>query len=153
MKRLHLHVAVEDLDRSITFYETLFGTGPSVRKDDYAKWMLDDPHVNFAISNRGLKAGLDHLGIQADTVEELAEIHTRLKAAGEATRDQVGATCCYARSDKSWVNDPAGMSWETFHTFGEATAYGPDERPETASACCAAKIVAGEPLDEAAACC
>ncbi len=136
MKRLHLHVSVENLSKSIVFYETLFGAPPSVRKDDYAKWMLDDPRVNLAISARGAQVGVDHVGIQADTAEELSEIHGRLKAAGEATRDQVGATCCYARSDKSWVADPSGLAWETFHTFGGSTAYGPDDRPATTSACC-----------------
>lgn len=149
MKRLHLHVSVEELDRSVAFYETLFGARADVIKDDYAKWMLEDPRVNFAISTRGAKAGLDHLGIQADSGEELAEIHGRLKAAGAAVRDQVGASCCYARSDKGWVNDPAGLAWETFHTFGESTAYGPDERP--ASSCCPPKAAAA-PV-EAAACC
>ena len=127
MKRLHLHIAVEDLDRSIGFYSTLFGAEPAVVKPDYAKWMLDDPRVNLAISQRGRLAGIDHVGVQADSATELAEIANRLKAAGETTLDQEATTCCYARSDKSWVVDPSGVRWETFHTFGEATRYGEDE--------------------------
>jgi len=128
MKRLHLHIAVEDLDRSIGFYSTLFGAEPSVVKDDYAKWMLDDPRVNLAISQRDRVApGVDHVGVQAETSAELAEMATRLKAAGETTFDQEATTCCYARSDKSWVTDPSGVRWETFHTLGEATTYGEDE--------------------------
>ncbi len=127
MKRLHVHVAVEDLSASIRFYTTLFGAEPGVVKDDYAKWMLDDPRVNFAISDRARVPGVDHLGIQVETGEELAELAGRLKAAGETTRDQEATTCCYARSAKAWVNDPSGLRWETFHTFGEATQYGEDE--------------------------
>jgi len=151
MKRLHVHVSVDDLDRSIGFYAALFGAPPSVVKDDYAKWMLEDPRVNFAISGRGREAGVDHLGIQVESGEELAELAGRLKAAGETTRDQEAATCCYARSDKAWVNDPSGLRWETFHTFGEAVTYGEDE-PEAAlapaAACCPAQAAA-----PAAACC
>ncbi|MFA7264619.1 MAG: ArsI/CadI family heavy metal resistance metalloenzyme [Caulobacter sp.] len=128
MKRLHLHIAVEDLTRSIGFYSTLFGAQPSVVKDDYAKWMLENPRVNLAISQRDRVApGIDHVGVQAETATELAEMATRLKAAGETTFDQEATTCCYARSDKSWVTDPSGVRWETFHTLGEATTYGEDE--------------------------
>jgi catechol 2,3-dioxygenase-like lactoylglutathione lyase family enzyme len=141
MKRLHLHVSVPDLAQSIQFYETLFGASPSVVKDDYAKWMLDDPRVNFAISQRDRAAGVDHVGIQVDSSAELAELAGRLKAAGASTFDQTATTCCYAKSDKSWVSDPAGLRWETFYTFGEATRYGEDEAAaraaETAGgACC-----------------
>lgn len=132
MKRLHLHIAVEDLTRSIGFYSTLFGAEPAVVKDDYAKWMLEDPRVNLAISRRDRAAGIDHVGVQAETSEELAQIATRLKSAGETTFDQEATTCCYAKSDKSWVTDPSGVRWETFHTLGEATAYGEDE---AAAAC------------------
>jgi hypothetical protein len=148
MKRLHLHVSVDDLDRSIGFYSTLFGTGPTVTKTDYAKWMLDDPKVNFAISARGVEAGVDHVGIQVESVDELQELAGRLKAAGESTRDQEGASCCYAKSDKSWVSDPSGLKWETFFTFGEATTYGEDDVPDVApkAACCA-------PRADAKACC
>ena len=124
MQRLHLHISVADLEQSIDFYSTLFGAQPSVRKPDYAKWMLDDPRVNLAISARDRAPGVDHVGIQAETAEELAAIATRLKDAGEVTFDQTAATCCYAKSDKSWVVDPSGVRWESFHTLGEATMYG-----------------------------
>jgi catechol 2,3-dioxygenase-like lactoylglutathione lyase family enzyme len=127
MKRFHVHVAVDDLSRSIGFYSNLFAAAPVVLKDDYAKWMLDDPKVNFAISTRSGAAGVDHLGIQVETRDELGALAGRLKAAGEVTRDQQATTCCYAQSDKAWVNDPSGLRWETFHTFGEATHYGEDE--------------------------
>ncbi|HEX4861092.1 MAG TPA: ArsI/CadI family heavy metal resistance metalloenzyme [Rhizomicrobium sp.] len=139
MKRLHVHVAVDDLEKSIGFYSTLFGAEPSVVKPDYAKWMLDDPRVNFAISAReGQAGGVDHLGIQVESDGELRELSGRLKAAGETTRDQESTTCCYAQSNKAWVNDPTGLRWETFFTFGEATTYGEDEpKIEAAVSCCA----------------
>ncbi len=127
MKRLHLHVSVPDLAQSVRFYETLFGAPPTVLKDDYAKWMLDDPRVNLAISQRGRDAGVDHVGIQVDSAAELAELSGRLKSAGAQTFDEAATTCCYAKSDKSWVSDPAGVRWETFFTFGEATTYGEDQ--------------------------
>lgn len=152
MKRLHLHVNVPDLSQSIQFYATLFGAPPSVLKDDYAKWMLDDPRVNFAISTHGA-AGLDHVGIQVESTEALSELAGRLKAAGAQTFDEAGTTCCYAQSDKSWVSDPAGLRWETFHTFGEATTYGEDhamaalEESQSGSACC------GAPAQKSPACC
>jgi catechol 2,3-dioxygenase-like lactoylglutathione lyase family enzyme len=151
MKRLHVHVSVEDLAKSIGFYSVLFGAEPVVVKDDYAKWMLDDPRVNFAISDRAAMAGVDHLGIQVESPAELADLAGRLKAAGETTRDQEATTCCYAQSDKAWVNDPNGLRWETFFTFGEATTYGEDEpgakAQPAAAACCAA------PAQPAKACC
>jgi catechol 2,3-dioxygenase-like lactoylglutathione lyase family enzyme len=153
VKRLHVHIAVDDLNKSIGFYSTLFGTQPSVLKDDYAKWMLEDPKVNLAISQRDRAAGVDHLGIQVESDGELRELATRLKAAGEETRDQESATCCYAQSNKAWVNDPSGVRWETFYTFAQATTYGEDE-PETAkaeSSCCPAPKAA-EPCCAAAAC-
>ena len=138
MKRLHVHVAVDNLERSIGFYSTLFAAQPSVLKSDYAKWMLDDPKVNFAISERGRAEGVDHLGIQVETDGELRDIAARLKTAGEETRDQEETTCCYAQSSKAWVSDPNGVKWETFFTFGEATTYGEDETPLAAreSPCC-----------------
>jgi catechol 2,3-dioxygenase-like lactoylglutathione lyase family enzyme len=143
MKRLHIHIAVDDLEKSIGFYSTLFASRPSVRKDDYAKWMLDDPRVNLAISQRERAAGVDHLGIQTDTDSELRELAQRLKAAGETTRNQEAATCCYAQSNKAWVDDPSGVKWETFFTFGEAAAYGEDEPCVTeAQACCAPSTAA-----------
>ena len=149
MKRIHLHVSVPNLAQSIQFYETLFGAAPAVVKDDYAKWMLDDTKVNFAISERARETGIDHIGIQVDSAEELGELAGRLKAAGAETFDQEATTCCYAQSDKSWVHDPAGVRWETFFTFGEATSYGEDEvLPEPAAGACCGPVVA-----PAKACC
>jgi catechol 2,3-dioxygenase-like lactoylglutathione lyase family enzyme len=124
MKRFHVHVAVDDLDRSIGFYSALFATQPSVVKADYAKWMLDDPRVNFAISTRGRQPGLDHLGIQAESGDELKEIYARLHEADGAIIEQGQTSCCYAKSQKSWIDDPSGISWEAFHTTGESTDYG-----------------------------
>ena len=126
MKRLHVHISVEDLDKSVGFYGTLFGAEPTVVKPDYAKWLLDDPRVNFAISTFGCgrDAGIEHVGIQTDDKAELDELSARLKAAGQSTLDQQETTCCYAVSDKSWVKDPSGVRWETFFTHGEAAIYG-----------------------------
>jgi hypothetical protein len=145
MKRLHLHVSVPDLAAAVRFYETLFDAPPSVVKDDYAKWMLEDPRVNFAISARGAASGVDHVGVQTDSAAELAELAGRLNAAGASTFDQTATSCCYAVSDKSWVTDPAGVRWETFFTHGESTRYGEDApleavaaAPPKASGCCAA---------------
>ncbi len=135
MKRLHVHVAVDDIDAAVAFYSGMFDAAPSVLKPDYAKWMLDDPRVNFAISARGAAAGLDHLGIQVETPDELAAVSARLAAAGHAVRDDGKTTCCYAKSEKSWVVDPAGINWESFLTFGESTTYGETD-PAVASACC-----------------
>ena len=151
MKRLHLHVSVPNIDQAIAFYSVLFDAPPTVIKDDYAKWMLEDPKVNLAISSRARAIGVDHVGIQVDSNAELIELASRLKAAGSETMDQEATTCCYAKSDKSWVTDPAGVRWESFYTHGEATAYGEDEiLPEAAaissSACCA-------PAPAAKACC
>jgi catechol 2,3-dioxygenase-like lactoylglutathione lyase family enzyme len=138
MKRMHIHVAVSDLDKSIGFYSKLLNATPSVVEADYAKWMLDDPRVNFAISARGVAPGLDHLGIQVDSADELAEIRDRLDAAGEAMLSQEAATCCYTRSDKHWVTDPQGLAWETFHTLGSVPVYGSDRNPlNEGNTCCA----------------
>lgn len=124
MKRLHVHVSVENLDQSVRFYSTLFAAEPSVLKADYAKWMLEDPRVNFAISKRGAATGVQHLGIQAEDANELAEVYDRLKQAERPIVEQAATTCCYARSDKQWIADPQGVAWETFLTHGEATVYG-----------------------------
>jgi catechol 2,3-dioxygenase-like lactoylglutathione lyase family enzyme len=145
MKRLHVHVAVEDLQRSIGFYSALFAAQPSVVKTDYAKWMLDDPRVNFAISTRGRQAGLDHLGIQADDKDELKEIYARLHKAGGNVIEQGQTSCCYAKSEKSWIDDPAGISWETFLTSGESTDYGDgtgehEARVAHEKACCVPEV-------------
>jgi catechol 2,3-dioxygenase-like lactoylglutathione lyase family enzyme len=129
MKRLHVHVAVDDLARSVGFYSTLFAAEPAVLKDDYAKWMLDDPRVNFAISSgkQGRK-GIEHLGIQAENTGELGEVYDRLKGAERPILEEGRTTCCYAQSEKSWIADPDGVVWEAFYTDGEATTYG--ESPE-----------------------
>ena len=124
MKRLHVHVSVADIAQSIGFYSALFAAKPTVVQPDYAKWMLDDPRVNFAISTRGRKVGLDHLGIQVENADELQEVYARLREAGGDIIAQGQTTCCYAKSEKSWIDDPAGISWETFHTTGESRVYG-----------------------------
>ena len=125
MKRLHVHVGVADLDRSIRFYSTLFATESSVVKDDYAKWMLDDPRVNFAISSgQHADKGVQHLGVQAESIEELGEVYGRLRAADRPVLEEGRTTCCYAKSEKSWISDPDGVVWEAFFTDGEATTYG-----------------------------
>jgi len=128
MKTFHVHVAVDDIAASVRFYSTLFAIEPSVRKDDYAKWMLDDPRVNFAISARRGARGVDHLGFQVDSDEELEAMHGQLVEADAAIIAEKAATCCYARSDKYWITDPAGVAWETFHTLGTAPLYGSDSR-------------------------
>jgi hypothetical protein len=140
MKRFHVHVAVENLDRSITFYSTLFATEPTVRKPDYAKWMLEDPRVNFAISQRGEEPGIEHLGIQVENESELTEVYARLSRADRPVFEEKATTCCYAKSDKQWIADPTGISWETFLTHGEATLYGgglPAAPEQQVAACCA----------------
>ena len=160
MKRLHVNVGVKDLKRSVRFYSSLFGADPTVVKDDYAKWMLDDPRVNFAITTRGKRKGIDHLGIQVDDRADLAEVYNRLKAAAAPLVDQGAVTCCYARSEKNWSYDPEGIAWETFVTTGESTVYGSEggeagdhaccDRPDRAAsagvlatACCAGEIRGG----------
>jgi catechol 2,3-dioxygenase-like lactoylglutathione lyase family enzyme len=144
MKRLHVHVSVADLAQSIRFYSALFAAEPAVTKPDYAKWMLDDPRVNFAISSRGSAAGLDHLGIQVETPDELQEVYARLQQADRPVLEEGATTCCYAKSEKSWITDPQGVSWETFLTSGESTVYGdsvdlgPIRTTAKPGACCAA---------------
>ncbi len=155
MKRLHVQVGVADLDRSIAFYSTLFGAPPSVAKPDYAKWMLEDPRVNFAISaGRHAANGVEHLGIQAEDETELAAVYGRLRAADGPVLEEGATTCCYAKSEKSWIADPNGIVWEAFFTNGEATVYG--DSPELAAlsanagegACCAPAMPA-----QSATCC
>jgi hypothetical protein len=139
MKRFHVHVGVRDLQQSIGFYSVMFAAEPTVLKADYAKWMLDDPRVNFAISTRATRAGVDHLGIQAEDGAELEEIGSRLAQADIALLQQKGASCCYAKSDKYWTLDPQGIAWESFHSLDSVPVYGEDHVPEHAnkSACCA----------------
>ena len=155
MKRFHVHVSVEDIPHAIGFYSALFAAQPTVVKSDYAKWMLEDPRVNFAISTRGREPGLDHLGIQVENTDELHDVHARLREAGGNLVEQGETTCCYAKSEKLWIDDPAGIAWETFHTTGESTVYGDcsgenqariaHEKP---SACCAPS-----PAAKTTACC
>jgi catechol 2,3-dioxygenase-like lactoylglutathione lyase family enzyme len=155
MKRIHVHVGVADLQQSIGFYSALFAAQPAVVKADYAKWMLDDPRVNFAISTRGKQPGLDHLGIQVESRDELRDVYARLRRAGGTVIEQGQTTCCYAQSEKSWIDDPAGISWETFFTTGESTDYGVsvenDPRLAHAKPCCAPQAALA--AQEASACC
>ncbi len=148
MKRLHVHIGVENLDTSIGFYSTMFGAEPTVVKDDYAKWMLEDPRVNFAISaGNHARKGIEHLGIQAESAEELGEVYGRLKAADGPVLEEGRTTCCYAKSEKSWIADPDGIVWEAFFTDGEATTYGDSPAldllvsNDTGSTCCVPKSV------------
>ena len=145
MKRFHVHVGVTDLNTSIGFYSALFGAAPSVLKEDYAKWMLDDPRINFAISTRSGRAGLDHLGLQAENSDELAGIEVQLKHASNDVLEQKNTTCCYAASDKYWVQDPAGIPWEAFHTLGSVPVFA-EEVAAGQSACCS-------PAQEKTGCC
>lgn len=138
MKRLHIHIAVEHLQVSIAFYSALFGSQPTKQKSDYAKWMLDDPRVNFAISARGAQPGVDHFGIQTESPEELELLREQVKSAGLAVMHDGETTCCYAKSDKSWVQDPTGIAWEAYHTMADAELFN-DGKPAT-SACCAPKV-------------
>lgn len=150
MKRFHVHVSVPDLGAAIRFYSTLFAAAPAVVKDDYAKWMLDEPRVNFAISQRGARAGVDHLGLQTDSDPELDALHERLRQADLATRAEHDVACCYARSNKYWVTDPAGVAWETFHTLGTVPTFSAD----AVGACCAPSAApANAARDAASSCC
>ncbi|WP_077035564.1 ArsI/CadI family heavy metal resistance metalloenzyme [Pelomonas sp. KK5] len=165
MKRFHVHAHVEDLKASIAFYSALFGAAPTRVEGDYAKWMLDDPRINFAISTRGGKPGVDHLGIQTDTGEELVELKSRAKAADMALLDEGETTCCYAHSDKYWLTDPQGIAWEQFHTLGSIPVFSQGqpvaaEAAEPPSACCIgeapkAKVSKGIaiPVKAASSCC
>lgn len=124
MKRFHVNVRVKEVAESVAFYTALFGAAPTVQKEDYAKWMLEDPRINFAISMHPENAGIEHLGIQAESEQELAEVYSRMKAAKGVIREEGKCTCCYAKSEKSWITDPQGVDWETFYTFGASTVYG-----------------------------
>ena len=137
MKRFHVHVAVDDLEANVRFYSTVFGAEPTVQKPDYAKWMVEDPRINFAISKRGAKAGVDHLGFQVDSEGELSALREQVAAAEIAAFDQPDATCCYARSDKYWTTDPQGIAWETYRTLGEVEVFGADAKAAEGGACCA----------------
>ena len=151
MKRFHVHVAVADLDRSIGFYSTLFGAEPAVRKPDYAKWMLEDPRINFAISQRTGRFGLNHLGLQVDSAEELAAMRDQLERADSEILEEGGAQCCYAKSDKYWITDPQGVAWETFHSLGTIPVYGDDSERAQENSCCVPETAAKS--SAAASCC
>jgi len=161
MKRMHIHVAVGELEQSIRFYSILFDSAPTVLKPDYAKWMLEDPRVNFAISERGGRVGVDHLGLQAESEAELHELTDRLKSAELALFAEGKTSCCYARSDKAWVGDPQGIAWESFYTFGDATTYGVGRAAAEAepglcgdtAGCCAPKSTTRDESVKAATCC
>ena len=158
MKRFHVHAHVDDLAASIAFYSRLFAAEPTRVEGDYAKWMLEDPRINFAISTRGGKPGIDHLGIQTDSDAELGELHARAAAADLGIADDGVTTCCYARSNKHWITDPQGIAWEHFHTLGDIPIF--NERasePAAGAACCAAVEPGGRtvaiPVKAASACC
>ena len=149
MKRFHIHLGVEKLDEAIRFYTALFGAGPVKRKPDYAKWLLEDPRVNFAISTRAKRNGMDHLGIQVEDEQELTELRERLKAADMAVVDEGETVCCYARSDKSWIQDPIGIPWEPYRTMEDAQLFAETAcTPETMGTpnCC-------EPTEKTTGCC
>lgn len=143
MKRFHVHLHVQDLQQSIAFYSRLFATEPTRVESDYAKWMLDDPRVNFAISTRGAETGLDHLGFQVEEAGELAELKARAESADMALLDEGETTCCYARSEKHWVTDPQGIAWEHFHTLDNIPVFREAAAAPAASACCAPR---GKPV-------
>lgn len=158
MKRFHVHTHVVDLPASIAFYTKLFATEPTRVESDYAKWMLEDPRINFAISTRGDKPGVDHLGIQTDSEEELAELKARAQAAGMTLLDEGQTTCCYARSEKYWVTDPQGIAWEHYHTLGSIPVFSEKSTAENeASACCSTPAPRGKPVGiavkSASSCC
>lgn len=146
MNRMHIHLSVEDIEKSVAFYSGLFGTEPTVHKPDYAKWMLDDPRVNFAMSShQNMKRGIEHIGIQSETADEFAKIFGRLEDAGGAILDEGATTCCYAQSEKHWTMDPDGVAWESFLTNGDATEYGTrldpsqydrEQKPDKLASCC-----------------
>ena len=155
MKRFHLHIGVENLDESIRFYTALFGAGPTKTKPDYAKWLLDDPHVNFAISTRA-KKGVDHLGIQVEDDSELTEVRDRLRANEMTLTDEGETVCCYARSEKSWVQDPSGIAWEAYKTMEDADVYA-EQTESTEAACCTPETKGTphccEPSEKTVGCC
>ncbi len=136
MKRLHVHVSVDNLTASIRFYTGMFATEPTVVKTDYAKWQLDDPRVNFSISQRGITTGLNHLGIQVESADELQAMQSRLQSLQPGIEKEEEVTCCYAKSDKYWVTDPSGIAWETFHTLDTIPVFGAPDKTAATEACC-----------------
>jgi catechol 2,3-dioxygenase-like lactoylglutathione lyase family enzyme len=152
MKRFHVHLHVDDLARSIAFYSKLFAAAPARVERDYAKWMLDDPRVNFAVSTRGRQPGIDHLGFQTDDAEELAALKARAEAADMALQDEGETTCCYARSDKHWVTDPQGIAWEHFHTLGNIPVFGGGRKADAAASACCTPATAPAAAESATCC-
>jgi catechol 2,3-dioxygenase-like lactoylglutathione lyase family enzyme len=150
LRRFHVNLSVNDLSESIRFYTALFAMEPTVRKEDYAKWMLEDPRINFAIAQRGQASGVNHLGFQVDSAEELTAMRAQLRRADQALIEQTGAACCYANSDKYWITDPEGIAWETFHTLNAIPIYGadPDIAPETGACCAPLTAIANDPCGE-----
>ena len=154
MKRFHVHLGVPNLSASIRFYSDLFGLPPSVEKIDYAKWMLDDPRVNFAISQRGSRIGVNHLGLQADNADELAELRAHFAAAdGSMVVDEANVSCCYARSDKHWVTDPQGIAWEAFHSLDSVPFFDGDGQPAAALTACGNATIGEASSAGSASCC
>lgn len=145
MKRFHVHTHVDNLSASIAFYSKMFAAEPTRVEGDYAKWMLEDPRINFAISTRGDKPGIDHLGFQTDSEEELAELKARAEAADMTLLDEGQTTCCYARSDKHWITDPQGIAWEHFHTLGDIPVFSEKAPAAAGSACCATPATPATP--------
>lgn len=154
MKRFHIHLSVKDLSESIRFYSKLFGTEPTTVKHDYAKWMLDEPRINFAISHRGHSVGVNHLGFQVDSDAELGALRAQVAQAEISALDEKGANCCYAHSDKYWIEDPQGLAWETFHSLSEILMYGEDAvlKPDPDGACCVPLDKPSAAPDENACC-
>ncbi|MDE2430343.1 MAG: glyoxalase/bleomycin resistance/dioxygenase family protein [Burkholderiales bacterium] len=149
MKRLHVHISVDNLNESIRFYSAMFNHQPTVQKEDYAKWMLDDPRVNFAISNKSSQFGLNHLGIQAENAEELHEMGTRLQQLQTDIEEESNASCCYAKSDKYWVTDPQGIAWETFHTLDSIPVFGEKKQVEQGKGnCCVPSLTPANSNDK-----
>ena len=153
MKRFHVHVSVRDLPESVRFYSGLFGAPPSVEKSDYAKWMLDDPRINFAISRRGHAAGVNHLGFQVESDEELNDLREQVAKVDIPAVDQVGASCCYAKSNKYWIEDPQGVAWETFHTLGSVPIYGEEAKRSGEKSACCIPLARQAADEEQSACC
>jgi catechol 2,3-dioxygenase-like lactoylglutathione lyase family enzyme len=152
MKRLHVHISVDNLNDSIKFYTGMFATQPSVVKGDYAKWMLDDPQVNFAVSQRGAANGLNHLGIQVESAGELQEMHLRLALLQPEVEREEGAACCYAKSDKYWVNDPSGIAWEAFHTLDSIPVFGEPNKSAVGTEVCCIPLAKSEVKAESPCC-
>lgn len=153
MKRLHVHVTVPNIEESVKFYSTLFGAQPIKLKSDYAKWLLEDPKVNFAISSRNQKTGFDHFGIQVEEDSELNEVRERLSKADVKTFDEGETTCCYAKAEKSWVMDPAGLPWETYKMMEDAETFGTDRKEEPQAAACCAPTTVIQPQKKSSGCC